>query len=98
MPLTRELISMHLEDGLTEAQVRGAHAQGEADKAAGVKCMCKLCEIDRTRIVNHEQLRLAYASKRRQELAAAGVADVDINRRIEAEIASGAALRGATHN
>lgn len=96
-PLTRELIAMYLEDGLTEAQVRGAHAQGEADKAAGVKCLCRLCEIDRTRIVSHEKLRQAYEAKRRQDLAAAGVADKDISRRIDDEIRAGAALRGETH-
>lgn len=98
--LHREQVQFWLDESpdLTEAAVRGAFAEGLADRASGVRCMCKRCELDHARIIRHEEMRGDYGRKRADELRAAGMNEFEIRRRIEIEIANGAALRGATHD
>lgn len=96
-PISREAMALHLEDGLNEAEVRGVHAQGLADRAANVRCLCKRCELDHERIVRHERMRGDYSRQRAHELRTAGMDDFEIRHRIDVEIANGAALRGTTH-
>lgn len=98
--LRPEIVGLWLEDypDLTEAAIRQAFAEGVEERASGVRCMCTQCEIDKDRIIQHAQLRVAYGLRRMEELRAAGVGDDQARQRIDAEIANGAALRGTTHN
>lgn len=98
-PLTRMRLGLFMEGSpsLAEAEVRHAYQQGLVERASGVRCMCTQCEINRERIVLHEQLRSDYGRRRWDELRAAGIDDLEIQRRIDIEIANGAALNGTTH-
>lgn len=98
--LLPEIVDLWLEDHpyLTRESIRQAFAEGVAERDSGVRCMCTQCEVDRQRILHHEQLRTAYGRRRMDELRAAGIDDFEAQHRIDTEIANGAALRGATHN
>lgn len=83
---------------LSEQAIRQAFAEGLADRATGMRCICRQCELDVHRIQRHEELRHDYGRRRWAELRAAGMDEYEIQHRIDIEIANGAALRGATHN
>lgn len=83
---------------LSEQAIRQTFAEGLADRATGMRCMCTKCAIDQERILQHEYMRHDYGRRRWQELRAAGMDEFEIGHRVEIEIANGAALRGATHN
>lgn len=97
-PLTSELIEWFVEDySVNEAEIRAVYAEGLADRASGARCLCPRCELDFERITDHATKRTDYYFKRRDELRAQGLDEDMITRKIDEEIAAGAALRGSTH-
>lgn len=75
-----------------EDLARTAFLAGLDDRKRGVPCICHQCSFASGRIGGNEMRRQAYAAKRSAELAAQGLSEDEVRRRVAVEIDFGAAL------
>lgn len=61
--------------------------------AAGAQCRCPACAASIPSLIERENLRQAYTTRRHIELIAAGMDPSQRERQIQIEIAAGAALQ-----
>jgi hypothetical protein len=92
IPLSRrDLADVFEDDHLPEDLMNAAYEAGRRDRAAGVRCMCAICEGQGQRAGDAERARGEYAQRRLSEQMAAGVTFTDAMRQIDIEIAEGKA-------
>lgn len=83
------------EVGLFADDIRHAQMLGMRDRAIGVTCRCRLCEVNQEKLLGNASLRTHYYLRRRAELLAAGKTAEQIHRIVDEEIDAGAAMQSA---
>lgn len=75
-----------------EELARTAFLAGIEDRKLGLPCVCNACSFATRKLQDREGRRNEYSARRREELAAQGLSEDEVRRRVAVEIDFGAAL------